>query len=103
MAAGIADHCWSVEELLRYRMSLPRWCPARHCGRRSLAEQALTARWATWALVRWLLASQLGDHGSKRLHVLGIHHEIRNSIDVAQVTDLIHDLFHTANKPVGIS
>jgi transposase-like protein len=45
MAAGLTDHCWSLEELLRYRVPRPRWQPARHRGRRSTTEQALIARW----------------------------------------------------------
>ena len=45
LAAGIADHCWSIEELLRYQLPLPRWHPTRRRGRRSKAEQALIARW----------------------------------------------------------
>lgn len=45
MAAGLTGHCWSLEELLRYRIPPPRWQPARHRGRRSTQEQALIARW----------------------------------------------------------
>jgi transposase-like protein len=45
MAAGLTDHCWSLEELLRFRVPAPRWQPARHRGRRSRQEQALIARW----------------------------------------------------------
>lgn len=44
MAAGLTDHCWSVEEVLRFRIPPPRWQPARHRGRRSRKEQALIAR-----------------------------------------------------------
>lgn len=45
MAAGLTDHCWSLEELLRTRIPPSRWQPARHRGRRSRKEQALIARW----------------------------------------------------------
>jgi transposase-like protein len=45
MAAGLTDHCWSLAELLRDRVPLPHWQPARHRGRRSRQEQALIARW----------------------------------------------------------
>lgn len=47
MAAGLTDHCWSLEELLRTRIPPPRWQPASHRGRRSRKEQALIARWCT--------------------------------------------------------
>jgi hypothetical protein len=45
MAAGLTDHCWLVEELLRTHVPPPRWQPTRHRGRRSRHEQALIARW----------------------------------------------------------
>ena len=45
MAAGLTAHCWSREEVLRFRVPLPRWKPTRHRGRRSQKEQALMARW----------------------------------------------------------
>lgn len=45
MAAGLTDHCWSVEELLGTRIPPPRWRPPCHRGRRSRHEQALIARW----------------------------------------------------------
>lgn len=47
MAAGIADHCWSVKELLTYRVPPPGWEPPKHRGRRSAAEKALIARWCS--------------------------------------------------------
>ena len=47
MAAGLADHCWSVKELLWYRAPLPGWEPLKHRGRRSAAEKALIARWCS--------------------------------------------------------
>jgi transposase-like protein len=47
MAAGLAKHCWSVKELLSYRVPLPGWEPPKHRGRRSAAEKALIARWCS--------------------------------------------------------
>ncbi len=46
MAAGIADHIWSVDELLHYRVSPVPWRPPKKWGRRTKAEEALIARWA---------------------------------------------------------
>ena len=46
MAAGITDHCWSVQELLWHRVPPPRWSPPKQRGRRSKAMQELIARWA---------------------------------------------------------
>jgi len=45
MAAGITDHCWSVKELLQFRVPIPAWEPPKHRGRRSAAEKALIKRW----------------------------------------------------------
>ena len=47
MAAGITDHCWSVQELLWHRVPPPRWEPPKRRGRRSKALQQLVDRWAT--------------------------------------------------------
>ncbi len=47
MAAGITDHCWTVHELLWYRVAPPRWQPPKQRGRRSQAMQQLIARWTT--------------------------------------------------------
>jgi hypothetical protein len=47
MAAGITDHCWSMAELMTYRVPPPRWQPPKRRGRRSKAMQALIERWAT--------------------------------------------------------
>ena len=44
MAAGITDHCWSVKELLLYRLPISSWKPS-HRGRRSAEEKLLLARW----------------------------------------------------------
>jgi transposase-like protein len=45
MATGITDHCWTVKELLLYRLPIPAWTPP-HRGRRSAEEKALMVRWA---------------------------------------------------------
>ena len=47
LAAGITDHCWTVEELLSYRVPLPPWSPPKRRGRRLNATKALIARWCT--------------------------------------------------------
>ena len=33
MAAGLTDHCWSLDELLRFEIPLPRWAPPKRRGR----------------------------------------------------------------------
>ncbi len=35
MAAGLTDHCWSVSELLHYRVPPPPWAPPRRRGRKA--------------------------------------------------------------------
>lgn len=47
MAAAITDHRWAVEELLSFRVPLPRWTPPRRRGRPSRATQALIAQWCS--------------------------------------------------------
>jgi transposase-like protein len=47
MAAGLTDHCWTVKELLSFRVPPPCWKPPKHRGRRSAVEKALIARWCT--------------------------------------------------------
>jgi transposase-like protein len=50
MAAGISDHCWTVQELLSFHAPPPRWTPPKQRGRPSLTLKRLIARW-------------VGDHG----------------------------------------
>jgi transposase-like protein len=45
MAAGLSEHCWSVQEGLQYRVPPPRWQPPKRRGRRSKRLQALIDRW----------------------------------------------------------
>ena len=45
MAAGLADHRWTVQELLVYRVPLPVWSPPKRRGRVSKATKALVAKW----------------------------------------------------------
>jgi transposase-like protein/IS1 family transposase len=45
MAAGITDHCWSVKELLWYRVPPPRWKPPKRRGRVSQTMKLTIARW----------------------------------------------------------
>jgi len=47
MAAGITDHCWSVKELLSYRVPPPRWRPPRRRGRVSQAMKLKIMQWCT--------------------------------------------------------
>jgi transposase-like protein len=46
MAAGLSDHCWSVEELLWHRVPPPRWQPPKRWGRHPKAMRELIERWA---------------------------------------------------------
>jgi transposase-like protein len=50
MAAGITDHCWTVQELLSFHVPPPRWTPRKQRGRPSHAFKRLIERWC-------------GDHG----------------------------------------
>ena len=47
MAAGITDHCWTVQELLSFHVPPPRWTPPSQRGRRSQALQRVIARWCS--------------------------------------------------------
>ncbi len=46
MAAGITDHCWTVEQLLRHRVPPPRWTPPKRPGRPSNETKRLIQQWA---------------------------------------------------------
>jgi transposase-like protein len=50
MATGLTDHCWSVHELLSYRVPPPPWTPPKRRGRPSRALKRLIEQWC-------------GDHG----------------------------------------
>jgi transposase-like protein len=45
MAAGITDHCWTMQELLSFHVPLPLWVPPKRRGRPSQARQRLIERW----------------------------------------------------------
>jgi IS1 family transposase len=45
MAARITDHCWTIQELLTFRVPLPPWAPPKRRGRRSNATKRLIAQW----------------------------------------------------------
>jgi len=47
MAAGITDHCWSVQHLLAYHVPPPRWTPPKQRGRPSRALRRLIERWCS--------------------------------------------------------
>src|SRR5687767_9521703 len=47
MAAGITDHCWTMQELLSFHVPLPRWAPPQQRGRPSRALQRLIERWCS--------------------------------------------------------
>ncbi len=38
MAAGITEHCWTVQELLSFHVSPPRWTPPKQRSRPSLVQ-----------------------------------------------------------------
>jgi transposase-like protein len=45
MASGITDHCWTIDELLSFKIPPPRWKPTLKRGRPSKALKATIARW----------------------------------------------------------
>ncbi len=47
MAAGITDTCWTVLDLLHYKIAPQKWTPPKQRGRRSKELQARVERWAT--------------------------------------------------------
>jgi len=47
MAAGLSDHCWTMEELLTYQVPPPPWRPPKQRGRPSRALKALIEKWTS--------------------------------------------------------
>lgn len=47
MAAGITDHCWTVQELLSFHVPPPRWTPPKRRGRPSHTLKRLIERWCS--------------------------------------------------------
>lgn len=47
IAAGIADHLWTVKELLSFRVPPPPWRPPRRRGRPSNVVKSLVAHWSS--------------------------------------------------------
>ena len=47
MAAGITDHCWTVQELLSFHVPPPRWPRPKQRGRPSRALKRLLERWGS--------------------------------------------------------
>ena len=45
MAAGITDHCWTMQELLSFHVPLARWTPPKRRGRPAGTLQRLIERW----------------------------------------------------------
>lgn len=45
IAAGLTNHCWTVEELFNYRVPPAPWTPPKRRGRRSNETLALMQRW----------------------------------------------------------
>jgi hypothetical protein len=46
-AAGLTNHCWSVQELMGYQVPPARWMPPKRRGRPSQEMQGLIARWCS--------------------------------------------------------
>lgn len=44
-AAGLTDHCWSIQELFEFRVPTPRWSPPKRRGRHSKQTLALIRQW----------------------------------------------------------
>ena len=47
MAAGITEHCWTIQELLSFQVPPPRWTPPKRRGRRSRALQQTIEQWCS--------------------------------------------------------
>jgi transposase-like protein len=45
MAAGLSDHCWSVQELFYFKVPPPRWKPPKQRGRKSQALLEVINQW----------------------------------------------------------
>jgi transposase-like protein/IS1 family transposase len=45
MAAGVTDHCWSIQELLSFKVPPPQWRPPKRRGRPSRTVQRLIETW----------------------------------------------------------
>jgi transposase-like protein len=45
IAAGLTDHCWTVEEVFNFRVPPAPWIPPKRRGRRSKETLALMKRW----------------------------------------------------------
>jgi transposase-like protein len=45
IAAGLADHIWTPQELFNFKVPLPRWEPPKHRGRPSRKTLQLVQRW----------------------------------------------------------
>jgi transposase-like protein len=45
IAAGLTDHCWTVEELFKFRVPPAPWTPPKQPGRRSKETLALMQQW----------------------------------------------------------
>jgi hypothetical protein len=66
MAAGITDHCWTVQELLSFHVPPPRWTPPKQRGRPSRALQCLMEQWSFVTTVKgratptWQWAQKMG-------------------------------------------
>jgi hypothetical protein len=45
MASGITDHCWTVDELLSFKVPPPKWTPTMPRGRPTKALKAKIAKW----------------------------------------------------------
>jgi len=47
MATGLTDHCWTMEELLLFRVPPSRWSPPKKRGRPSTLTKSLAAQWCS--------------------------------------------------------
>ena len=47
MAAGITEHCWTIQELLSFHIPPPCWIPPKRRGRRSRALQQTIEQWCS--------------------------------------------------------